>query len=171
MSHAFRALVLVAAGAAVLSSPVAVDAAASTPAAPQTAAAKPAATQPASANADAVRQREQQRVDALVAGDIEKAAAMMSPSLTYSHSNGTVNTKDEFMASLRSKQTVYKSVKHGDIAVRFPSPDVAILNGVSDFVVAIGGQEQQIPLRFTMVYARKGGEWLLEAWHSARRTP
>jgi hypothetical protein len=53
--------------------------------------------------------------------------------------------------------------------VRFPTPDVAILNGLSDVEVVIGGKPQQVPLRFTIVYVRKNGAWLMEAWHSARR--
>jgi hypothetical protein len=45
---------------------------------------------------------------------------------------------------------------------------VAILNGASDVTVAIGGKEQDIPLRFTLVYVKKNGVWLMEVWHSAR---
>lgn len=113
--------------------------------------------------------REQQRVDYLAAGKIDEVAAMLSPTLTYTHSSSALDTKETFVQSLRSGQTVYKSLAHRDVQVRFPTPDVAILNGLSDVDVVIGGKPQQVPLRFTIVYVRKDGVWLMEAWHSARR--
>jgi hypothetical protein len=119
--------------------------------------------------ADDVLKREQQRVDYLAAGRLEEVAAMLSPTLTYTHSSAALDTKETFVQSLRSGQTVYKSLTHRDVQVRFPTPDVAILNGLSDVEVVIGGKPQQVPLRFTIVYVRKNGVWLMEAWHSARR--
>ena len=119
--------------------------------------------------ADEVLKREQQRVDLLTAGKVDEVAAMLSPTLTYTHSSAALDTKETFVQSLRSGQTVYKSLAHRDVQVRFPTPDVAILNGQSDVEVVIGGKPQQVPLRFTIVYVRKNGVWLMEAWHSARR--
>jgi hypothetical protein len=119
--------------------------------------------------ADDVLKREQQRVEYLTAGKIDDLAAMLSPTLTYTHSSAALDSKETFVQNLRNGQTVYKSLKHRDVQVRFPTADVAILNGLSDVDVVIGGTPQQVPLRFTIVYVRKGGVWLLEAWHSARR--
>jgi hypothetical protein len=119
--------------------------------------------------ADELLKREQQRVDLLAAGKLDEVAAMLSPTLTYTHSSGAVDNKERFMESLRSGGVVYKALRHRDVQVRFPAPDVAILNGISDVTVVIAGKEQEIPLRFTIVYVRKGGQWLMEVWHSARR--
>ena len=126
--------------------------------------------QPSSAAADEVLKREQQRVQLLTAQKIDELAAMLSPTLTYTHSSAVLDTKEKFVESLRSGQLVYKSLQHSDVQVRFPTPDVAILNGLSDVVsVSGGGQPQKVPLRFTLIYVKKGGVWLMEAWHSARR--
>lgn len=119
---------------------------------------------------DELLRREQQRVELLMAGKVDEVAAMLSPTLTYTHSSAALDTKEAFVQGLRSGQTVYKSLKHRDVQVRFPAPDVAILNGLSDVEVVIGGKPQQVPLRFTIVYVRKNGVWLMEAWHSARRS-
>ena len=73
------------------------------------------------------------------------------------------------LGDLRSGRVVYRSVKHQDVQVRLLTPDVAILNGQSDVEVVIVGQPQSVPLRFTIVYVKKNGAWLMEAWHSARR--
>jgi hypothetical protein len=126
--------------------------------------------QSAAPNPDDVLKREQQRVDLLTAGKLDEVAAILSPTLTYTHSSGVIDTKERFLQNLRSGQVAYKRLKHGDLQVRFVTPDVAVVNGISDVLISSGGKDQEIPLRFTLVYVRKGGVWLMEAWHSARRT-
>ena len=121
-------------------------------------------------NAAEIVTREQQRVALLTAGKLDELAAMLSPTLTYTHSNAAIDTKEKFLESLRSGQTVYKGLKHSDVQVRFATPDVAVMNGVSDVDVVVGGKPQTVPLRFTIVYVRKNGVWLMEAWQSTRRT-
>ena len=121
-------------------------------------------------SADEILKREQQRVDYLTAGKLDDLAAMLSPTLTYTHSSAALDTKETFLQSLRTGQTVYKSLRHHDVHVRFPAADVAILNGLSDVDVVIGGKPQHVPLRFTIVHVRSNGVWLMEAWHSARRS-
>lgn len=120
-------------------------------------------------NPDEILRREQQRVDYLVSGKLDQVATMLSPTLTYTHSSAVLDNKEKFVESLRSGQVVYKSLKHSEIQVRFPTPDVAILNGLSEVDVVIGGKPQNVPLRFTIVYVRKNGVWLMEVWHAARR--
>lgn len=121
------------------------------------------------ADSDVIIQREQQRVKYLVSRDYDGFERMTSPTLTYSHSNGAMDTKETFIRTLRTGQVVFHSLNHRDLKVRFLTPDVAILNGLSDFEVTSGGQDQHVPLRFTIVYVKKNGEWLFEAWHSSRR--
>jgi hypothetical protein len=121
------------------------------------------------ATADDIVKREQQRVEYLTTGQLDRLAAMLSPTLSYTHSSGAIDGKDAFMASLRSGQVAYKALRHQDVQVRFPAPDVAVINGMSDVDVVIAGKPQTIPLRFTMVYVRKDGQWLLEVWQSTRR--
>ena len=128
------------------------------------------AWQQAAPSQDEVLKREQQRVAYLTTGKYDQLAEMLAPTLSYTHSSGVLEGKDKIMADLRSGQVVYKALRHKDVQARFPTPDVAILNGASDATVVIGGKEMEIPLRFTIVYVRKKGVWLMEAWHSARRS-
>jgi uncharacterized protein (TIGR02246 family) len=114
--------------------------------------------------------REQQRVHYLVSGDLPRLAAMLSPTLSYTHSTGVLDSKEEFLESLRTGRVVYRSLDHRDVQVRFVSPEVAILNGISDVAVTAGGEDRVSPLRFTIVYVKQDGDWLFEAWHSARRS-
>ena len=116
-----------------------------------------------------LRRREQQRVDYLVAGEYDRLAEMASPTLSYTHSNAALDSKEGFLRDLRSGRVVYRSMQHRDVAIRFVSPGVAVLNGLTDAVVTVDGQDQDVPLRFTIIYVLRDGEWLFEAWHSVRR--
>lgn len=116
-----------------------------------------------------IRKREQQRIGYLTAGNYDDLAAMLSPTLTYTHSSAAIDDKTRFLETLRSGKVAYKSLEHSDVQVRFPTPDVAVMNGISDIEVAIGGKPQQVPVRFTIVYVRQKGVWLMEVWQSTRR--
>ncbi|MCU0256537.1 MAG: nuclear transport factor 2 family protein [Vicinamibacterales bacterium] len=106
----------------------------------------------ASPDVETIRQREQHRVRLLTARDYDALEKMTSPTLT----------------NLRSGQVVFSKLQHRDPAVRFLAPDVAILNSLADVEVSVGGTLQKMVLRLTIVYVRKDGEWLFEAWHSSR---
>lgn len=118
---------------------------------------------------EVIAQREQQRVKFLTSRDYDSLAKMTSPTLSYSHSAGAIDTKDTWIASLRSGQVVFSRLDQRDVAIRFLGPDVAVLNALADAEFAVGGQAQRATLRLTIVYVRKDGEWLFEAWHSSRR--
>ena len=123
-----------------------------------------------STKADAeILTREQQRVDFLTTGKLDQLAAMLSPTLTYTHSSSAMDGRDKFLESLRSGQVAYKRLSHSDVQVRFPTPDVAVVTGLSDILVAISGKDTEVPVRFTIIYVKKQGEWLMELWHSTRR--
>jgi uncharacterized protein (TIGR02246 family) len=129
----------------------------------------PTASAQTAPNADDVVKREQQRVEYLVAGKIDQLADMLSSTMSYTHSSAVLDSKEKFLASLRSGQVVYRSLKHRDVQARLATPEVAILNGESDIVVSLDGKEQNVPIRFTIVYVKRNGRWLMEAWHSTRR--
>jgi hypothetical protein len=125
--------------------------------------------QPAPSAGDAVIAREQQRIRYLVERNYDALAELLSPTLTYTHSSGVLDSRDKLLGDLRSGQLVYRALNHRDVQVRLVTPDVAILNGVSDVESIVGGQPTTTPLRFTIVYVKRGGIWQMEAWHAARR--
>ena len=117
----------------------------------------------------AILQREQQRVEYLTSGNIDQLAAMLSPTLTYTHSSSAMDSRDKFLETLRSGQVAYKRLAHREVQVRFPTPDVAVVTGLSDILVALSGKDTEVPVRFTIIYVKREGAWLMELWHSTRR--
>ena len=129
------------------------------------------AEQPGGAAPDpqVIRQREQQRVTCLISGDYDGLDKMTSPTLSYSHSNAAIDTKERWLASLRGGQVKFSKLVHRDAEVRFVTPEVAIINSLPDVEVTVGGQLQRMTLRVTIVYVLKNGTWLFEAWQATRR--
>jgi uncharacterized protein (TIGR02246 family) len=112
---------------------------------------------------------EQQRIDYLASGSYDELADMLSPTLSYTHSNAILDDKDAFMEELTSGRVVYRNMNHQDLQVRFLNPTTAIINGISDVSVTVQGEDLEVPLRVTIVYVKIDGKWLFEAWHSVRR--
>ena len=116
-----------------------------------------------------VLNREQQRVEFLTLNDFRQLSELLSPTMTYTHSNAVIENKQQFLDELESGRLVYRNLNHQDIQIRFVNPDVAILTGITDVSSTVEEQEVEVPLRFTIVYVNYDGQWLFEAWHSVRR--
>ncbi|MEX2585189.1 MAG: nuclear transport factor 2 family protein [Balneolaceae bacterium] len=113
--------------------------------------------------------REGDRVAILEAQDYNALEALMTATSTYTHSNGLIDTRDQLLNTLRSGDVIYRSLNHHDVQVRFIAPTVAVLNGKSDLVVSIQGENQDVYLQFTIIYVKEDGVWSFEAWHSSPR--
>ncbi|TMA77956.1 MAG: nuclear transport factor 2 family protein [Deltaproteobacteria bacterium] len=97
--------------------------------------------------ADEVRTVEQRRVAALTSRDYATLEKLLGDDLTYTHSNGRFENKAQFLNSLRSGDLEYRLMQHADVQVR-PHP-------------------LEVPIRFTLVYVKRAGDWQLVAWQSA----
>ena len=118
-----------------------------------------------------ILKREQQRVEFLTGGKLDEFAAMLTPTATYTHSSAAIDDRETLLKNLRSGQVVYKTMKPQDLKVRFVTSDVALLQGLYDINVVVAGKPQDVPVRFSVLYVKKNGAWMMEAWHSTRRPP
>lgn len=117
-----------------------------------------------------VRKLEQERVHALVRGDLKALDRILASDLIYIHSSGLVDTKASFIGSLKSGALKYESMDHDDISVRM-FPNFALIIGRSAVKVRSGGEGAELrslQLRFTCSYARRGGRWQMVGWQSTR---
>lgn len=127
----------------------------------------PPAVPPATDAETAVRAVNDQRFLAMVNGDVAALERLLADDLTYTHSNGTVETKLQFLASIRTKTLEYREIEAEDVKVSLHG-ETAIVTGLAAVKLATGGREMDLSLRFTAVYIRKGGAWKLAAWQSTR---
>jgi ketosteroid isomerase-like protein len=107
------------------------------------------------------------RFKAMVEADIETLDAYLADDLTYSHTTGWMETKVEFLSTVKSAKINYMSVTPRDVEVRIYG-DVAVMTGLSDMQGAVGDREVSFTIRFLDVSRRVGDSWQLVAWQSVR---
>jgi hypothetical protein len=129
--------------------------------------------------APAAHGREDPRVAAVLAADDARIAAMtsadpaalaplLSPDLRYSHSNGTVDTKDSLLALIGGKATRYVAYRPVERGVRFAAPDIALEHGRAEVVLEKNGTRTEATFLFLAVWRLEEGSWRFLEWQSAR---
>src|SRR5262249_23989987 len=118
-----------------------------------------------------VRAMEKQWNDARVRADVDTLNRILAADWTITHGDGTINTKAEYLADLKSGARKFAAdVREDELSVRVYD-DTAVATGVSDSRGAYKGRPFGGPLRFTHVYVKRDGRWLMITSHSTRRPP
>ncbi len=115
----------------------------------------------------AVRAADAKRIQATVANDLQALDKLLGDDLTYTHSSGVMEGKTQILDKLRSGATRYHTIAPSDVQVRVYA-DAAVMTGRAAINVTVDGRTSDLQLRFTSVYARRGGGWQFVAWQSTR---
>jgi hypothetical protein len=104
-----------------------------------------------------------------VRADVTALDTLLDAGWTVTHGDGTINTKAEYLADLKSgARKFFADVKQDDFAVRVYG-DTAVAAGISDSKVEYNGKPSGGALRFTRVYVRRDGRWVMITSHATRR--
>jgi ketosteroid isomerase-like protein len=118
-----------------------------------------------------IRAIERQWNEARVEADVATLDRILAPDWTVTHGDGTINTKAEYLADLKSGARQFSAdVKEDDLTVRVYG-DTAVASGLSDSTVTYNGKPSGGALRFTRVYVRRDGRWVMIVSHATRRNP
>jgi len=120
-----------------------------------------------SASPETVEQVERSRFAAMVAQDVATLGPMLAEELRYVHSNGQLETKPQFLETIRSGRLRYRAIAVQELDVR-TYDDVAVVSGLLTADAQAGDQPVALQLRFTDVYVNRDGRWQLVAWQSTR---
>ena len=116
---------------------------------------------------DAVLQAQDRRFALTAGGDLDELARLMTDDMNYTHSTSTVDTKAEFLASLRSGRVRYVSIEPEERTVRIYGRS-AVVQGIAHVLVKVEDRDVDVRLRFTELYVEKDGAWKMALWHSTR---
>src|SRR6476620_6435035 len=114
-----------------------------------------------------VRVAEQQRFEAMMNRDVVALDTLLDEELTYVPGKGSIQSRKEFLDAIKKRSPVYDSIAAHDVRVR-------VYHGLA---LATGRAEQQVrdakglikvTVRFTEIYVRREGRWLLSAWEAKR---
>ena len=117
---------------------------------------------------EAVAKAERARFAALVAGDYATMGAMLGDDLIYTHSTGTVDTKNVGdMAPLVSGRTRYVQADATDARIVLYGT-TAVTTGVVRVTAHVGSDVRPSHLRYTSVWTVRDGRWQMVAWQATR---
>src|SRR5579864_1306684 len=121
-------------------------------------------------DAKAVLTVDAERAEAQIKQDSATLDRVLGDDLTYVHASGLVQSKAEFIADLKPGKRVYKSINNSNVNVRVLQ-SAAIITARSDIHVSFEGKDNELSLRVTEVYAKRGGHWQLVAYQATRLKP
>src|SRR5437762_8290795 len=118
-------------------------------------------------NGQMVIELDKKRMTAMAQKDIATLNALLSDDLIYTHSTARLDTKQSLIGNMESGSTVYTSVVPSDVKAQ-DLGDTVVLTGSCRIGVNSGGRANSFGVRFTDVYANRGGSWQMVTWQSTR---
>jgi ketosteroid isomerase-like protein len=116
---------------------------------------------------DDIRAADAKRIAALVQGDVAALSPLLAEDLTYTHTNGLVENREQFLAAVSSGKIDYEVVEPSDVQVRVYG-NTAVMTGRADMKIKAQGNPMAFGIRFTSVWVKGEGGWILAAWQSTR---
>lgn len=106
---------------------------------------------------------EDQWTEALVKADTAFLERLYADDIVYTHTNGTVNNKAEFLGTLKAGKAKYLAVDRSEGKVQVHG-DAAIVT----FRAVIKVNTVTLPSRIIHVFVRQDGVWRMVAYQSTR---
>ena len=110
---------------------------------------------------------DKKRMTAMAQKNIATLKTLLSDDLVYTHSTARLDTKQSLIGNMESGSTVYTAVEPSDVKAQ-DLGDAVVLTGTCRISVMSQGRPNSFSVRFTDVYANKGGQWQMVAWQSTR---
>lgn len=110
---------------------------------------------------------ERRRFAAMVAVDTAVLGELLGERLRYCHSNGSCESKSQFLEALVSGQTRYRAIEVLELKPRVVGTAM-VAHGRAAITGESRGQALQFQIVFTDVYESTPTGWQLVAWQSTR---
>lgn len=114
---------------------------------------------------------EQQRATAMVSGDINDFAVLLSPDLSYVHSSGLYDSRESLLQKLRDGTILYRRVEAAVGAAIALGADVLMARGTLELDARVGDTERQMRSIYLVVWARENDIWRLVGHQTTSRPP
>ena len=118
-------------------------------------------------NGQTIIDLDKKRMHAMAKKDVATLQSVLADDLIYTHSSARLDTKQSLIGAMESGSTVYTSVVPSDVKAQ-DLGDTVVLTGSCRIRVNAGGRPNSFGVRFTDVYANKGGRWQMVTWQSTR---
>jgi hypothetical protein len=114
-----------------------------------------------------VEAAERARFKAWIAADPAAMRPLLGDDLVYCHSTGQCQNKEEIVAAIASRDTIYHAM---DIVYMKPRliDGAVVINGKLNIRAESGGKVTEFQGIYTDVYAKRNGRWQMVSWQSTR---
>ena len=118
-------------------------------------------------NGQMIIELDRKRMDAMARKDVAALNTLLSDDLIYCHSSARLDTKQSLIGAMESGATVYNAVEPSEVKAQ-DLGNAVVLTGIARIRVTSNGKPNAFGVRFTDVYANKGGQWQMVTWQSTR---
>jgi ketosteroid isomerase-like protein len=118
-------------------------------------------------NGQMIIELDKKRMTAMAQKDLATLNELIADDLVYTHSSARLDTKASLIGNMEGGSTVYTSVVPSDVKAQ-DLGDTVVLTGSCRISVNSGGRPNSFGVRFTDVYAKRGGRWQMVTWQSTR---
>lgn len=109
---------------------------------------------------------EKRRFKAMVEWDTVSLNQLLDDDLVYTHSNGLVENKRDFILSVWTEKIRYEAMELVEQKI-VPKGNTAVITGIVKVKGKLKGKEFDVLLRYTDVYIKRK-QWKLVAWQSTK---
>jgi hypothetical protein len=99
--------------------------------------------------------------------DVVALDTLLDDELDYIHTGGDLQSRSQFIDMIKKQTLVYESIAPSDVRVRVYN-GLALSTGRSQMRVRSSAGVSSFGIRFTEVYVRRDGRWLLTAWEATK---
>jgi hypothetical protein len=114
-----------------------------------------------------VRLAQRQRFEAMMKQDVVSLDTLLDDELDYIHTGGDLQSRTQFIDMIKKQTLVYESIAPSEVKVRVYD-GLALATGRAQVRVRNAAGVSSFGIRFTEVYVRRDGRWLLTAWEATR---
>ena len=118
-------------------------------------------------NGQAIIDLDKRRMAAMCAQDAKTLGSLIADDLVYTHSSARQDTKQTLIGNMQNGSTVYSSIEASEVKAQ-DLGDAVVLTGIAKITVGSAERTNTFSVRFTDVYANRGGNWQMVTWQSTR---
>jgi ketosteroid isomerase-like protein len=110
---------------------------------------------------------EERRWKAQLDADLDTLEELLADELSYTHSNGVVDTKRSYIDAIDTKIFDYRRADRSDVAVSVLGDTAMVTGRVAMHVVANKGERSvDLDSRYSAIWIRRDGNWRFLCWQS-----
>lgn len=117
---------------------------------------------------EAIRVLERDRFRAMVDGDVPLLDQLLSDNVSFVHTNGKRETKQQFMNAISAGHRRYRQIEVQSQDVLPVGSETFVVTGRALIEMEANSGALLYPIAYTAIQAQEGGQWRLVAWHATR---